>query len=514
MNTTATTSPTPVGGPWPAPEIPAHGFAEHILRSAERHAHRPALVDAAGGGAMTYAELAAAARGTGAGLAARGFGRDDVLALYSPNLPEFVSTVLGVALAGGTTTTVNPLYTAGELAFQLRDSGASMVVTIPPFAERAREGAADAGVEVVLGYGDLAGRGAAPEVSAEPDDVVLLPYSSGTTGTAKGVELTNRAVVAQLAQLETGLPLGPGDTVLTVAPMYHCMGLITVAAHALAQGATVVTMAKFDFEAFLQALQDHRVTATIIAPPIALGLARHPAVDGYDLSALRWMGCGAAPLDAQTEVACAERLGCAFGQGFGMTEATATIAVPDLDHPATIEPGTTGMLLPGVEARVIDPGSGDDLGAGAEGELLIRGPQLMRGYRGRPEATAATIDADGWLHTGDVGTVDAGGRLRITDRLKELIKVKGLQVAPAELEGLLCAHPAVADAAVVGVPDEAAGEVPKAFIVAREPVDSEELMAWLAARVAPHKRLRSVEVIDAIPKLPSGKILRRVLRER
>jgi acyl-CoA synthetase (AMP-forming)/AMP-acid ligase II len=163
---------------------------------------------------------------------------------------------------------------------------------------------------------------------------------------------------------------------------------------------------------------------------------------------------------------------------------------------------------------VTDPETGADLPPGAEGELLIRGPQLMRGYRGQPDATAATIDADGWLHTGDLGTVDADGRVRITDRLKELIKVKGLQVAPAELENLLRAHPAVADAAVVGVPDERAGEAPKAFVVARAEVDRDEVMAWVAERVAPHKRLRALEVVDEIPKLPSGKVLRRVLRER
>jgi len=339
-------------------------------------------------------------------------------------------------------------------------------------------------------------------------------FSSGTTGLPKGVELTNRAVVAHLAQLEPVLTFGTRDTVLAVAPMYHCMGLITVVAHALTQGATVVTMMRFDFEAFLQTMQDHRVTATIIAPPIALGLARHPAVDGYDLSALRWMGCGAAPLDAQVEEACARRLGCGFGQGYGMSEATATITAPDVDYPGGIVPGTVGVLLPGTEARVIDPETGADIGVDSEGELLIRGPQVMRGYRGRPDATAATIDADGWLHTGDLGMVDADGRVSITDRLKELIKVKGFQVAPAELEGLLCGHPAVADAAVVGIPDEAAGEVPKAFVVAPGQVDPDELMGWVAERVAPHKRVRAVELVDEIPKLPSGKILRRVLRER
>ncbi len=506
-------APTVISSPWPAPSIPDAGFAAHVLRHAERLADRPALVDAADGRTIRYGELASAARRTAAGLTARGFGRGDVLAVYSPNLPEFVVAVLGAAMTGGATTTANPLYTAAELATQLRDSGARIVVTIPPFADRAAEAARAAGVEV-LGFGDLAAGGEPPAVDVAPDDVVLLPYSSGTTGLPKGVEITHRAAVAQLAQLEPMLTLGPADTVLAVAPMYHCMGLIVVVANALAQGATVVTMMRFGFEPFLQAMQDHRVTATVIAPPIALGLAGHPAVDAYDLSALRWVGCGAAPLDARIEETCAQRLQCLFGQGYGMSEATATIAVVPTPEPERIVRGSVGELLPGTEARILDPDTGADLGAGGDGELLVRGPQLMRGYRGRPEATAATIDADGWLHTGDLAAVDANGVVRITDRLKELIKVKGFQVAPAELEGLLCTHPSVADAAVVGVPDEAAGERPKAFVVARGAAMPDEVMTWMAERVAPHKRLCAVELVDEIPKLPSGKILRRVLRDR
>jgi acyl-CoA synthetase (AMP-forming)/AMP-acid ligase II len=177
-------------------------------------------------------------------------------------------------------------------------------------------------------------------------------------------------------------------------------------------------------------------------------------------------------------------------------------------------PGTIGQLVPGTDARVIDPETRADLGADREGELLIRGPQLMRAYRGQHAATAATIDADGWLHTGDLATITGDGTLRITDRLKELIKVKGFQVAPAELEGLLSAHPSVDDSAVIGVPDETAGEVPKAFVVAKGTLAADELLPWVAERVAPHKRIRAVEFVEEIPKLPSGKILRRALRDR
>ncbi len=512
MQPNAMTAPAVVSSPWPAPAIPDLDFAGHVLRHAERLADHPALVDTADGRALSYGALATAARRTAAGLAARGFGRADVLAIYSPNVPEFAVLVLGAAIAGGTTTMINPLYAVGELAYQLRDSGARIIVTIPPLMGRASEAARQAGIDAVLGFGDLAADGEPRTVAISPDDVVLLPYSSGTTGLPKGVELTHRAAVANLLQIEPMLTLAPQDVVLAVAPMYHCMGLIVVVCHALCQGATVVTMARFDLDTFLRVMQDHRVTASIIAPPIALALARHPAVDGFDLSALRWLGCGAAPLDRRIEHECAQRLGCEFAQGYGMTEATGAIAVSNVAAPEQIVRGTVGSLLPGTEARVVEPETGADLGAGAEGELLIRGPQLMRGYRGQRDATAATIDADGWLHTGDLAAISPDGVLRITDRLKELIKVKGFQVAPAELEGLLRAHPSVADAAVIGVPNETAGEVPKAFVVARGPVARDELIAWVGERVAPHKRIRAVDLVDEIPRLPSGKILRRLLR--
>jgi acyl-CoA synthetase (AMP-forming)/AMP-acid ligase II len=224
---------------------------------------------------------------------------------------------------------------------------------------------------------------------------------------------------------------------------------------------------------------------------------------------------GAAPLDAGIEVACAERLGCLVVQGYGMTEASpVTHATSDVE--GTAKPGSIGPLLPNTEARIVDVATGDDLGTDVDGELLIRGPQVMRGYLNNPEATSRTLDSDGWLHSGDVARVDADGYFTIVDRLKELIKFKGYQVAPAELEAVLVGHPAVTDAAVIPMHDDEAGEVPKAFVVLAAPVGADELIAYVGARVAPYKRIRQVEVIDAIPKSSSGKILRRelVARER
>ena len=237
-------------------------------------------------------------------------------------------------------------------------------------------------------------------------------------------------------------------------------------------------------------------------------------VEHFELSSLRFVGCGAAPLGIELQRACAERLGCPVEQGYGMTEATAGIAISSMVETDVIAPGQVGILLPGTEARVIEPESGEDLGPAATGEIIVRGPQLMTGYLGRPDATAATIDPDGWLHTGDIGRVDDEGHVYITDRLKELIKYKGYQVAPAELEALLVGHPQIGAAAVIGAPDEEAGELPTAFVVADAELDDASLMAWVAERVAPHKRIRRVERVDEVPCSPSGKILRRELRAR
>jgi acyl-CoA synthetase (AMP-forming)/AMP-acid ligase II len=295
-----------------------------------------------------------------------------------------------------------------------------------------------------------------------------------------------------------------------VAPFFHAIGFNIILHASLAAGATAVTMARFDLEGFLRAIQEHGATFTIVVPPVALALAGHPLVDAYDLSSLRLLGVGGAPLGASVEQRCADRLGCATGQGFGMTEAAALIACGPLDAPRR---GSVGRLVPNTEARVVDPASGADLGPGRTGELWIRGPQVMRGYRDRPDATAQTVDAGGWLHTGDLCYLDEDGYVYVVDRLKELIKYKGYQVAPAELEHLLLTHPAVADAAVVPRPDPEAGEVPVAHVALRGPATAEELLAYVAERVAPYKRIRDVRLTDSVPRSPSGKLLRRVLVE-
>jgi len=278
----------------------------------------------------------------------------------------------------------------------------------------------------------------------------------------------------------------------------------------------VVIMPRFDVEDFCALVEKHGVTRVEVVPPIVLALARHPAVPGYDLATLRVITSGAAPLGAALATECAQRLGCRVKQAYGMTELGATHMVPDTGGG---DAGSIGPLLPGVQARIIDCALGRDAGPGQPGEMLIRTPGVMRGYLGSAEATAATIDPGGWLHTGDVVIADREGWFTIVDRVKELIKYKGHQVAPAVLEAILLAHPAVADAAVIGRPDEEAGEIPCAVVVLRQPATDTgrvgcELMAYVAARVAPQEKIRRVEFVTEIPKSPSGKILRRLLTAR
>jgi acyl-CoA synthetase (AMP-forming)/AMP-acid ligase II len=327
--------------------------------------------------------------------------------------------------------------------------------------------------------------------------------------------LTHRNLVANLCQTRAVQPLTEDDTIIGALPFFHIYGMTVIMNQALRVGATVVTMPRFDLAGFLDLVERHRVTKAHLVPPIILALAKSPAVEGHDLSSLRWINSGAAPLGAELADACAERLGCPVVQGYGLTETSPVTHVVPIERVEN-RPGSIGPAVPGTECKVVDVAGGEELGPDEDGEVWIRGPQVMRGYLGQDEATAGTLDRDGWLHTGDIGHADEDGWFYLVDRLKELIKYKGFQVAPAELEAVLLEHPQVADAAVIAVPDEEAGEVPKAFVVAAggADLDPEAIRAFVAERVASYKQVRRVEVTDEIPKSPSGKVLRRVLVER
>jgi acyl-CoA synthetase (AMP-forming)/AMP-acid ligase II len=494
-----------------------------VAEMAGRMGESPALIDGPSGYAVSYGTLVSRMERVAAGLAARGFGDGDVLAVWAPNLPQWAGVALGAMAAGGTVTGINPAFTRRELGVQLADSGASVLVTVPALVPAALAAASAGGVRevVVLGeakgatpIGEVIGNDEpVPEVVPEQESVALLPYSSGTTGLPKGVMLTHSNLVASVRQVRSGLRMSERDTTLAVAPFFHIMGFVVSLAVPLASGSTVLTMPRFDPERFFGLIQRYQVTVLAVPPPVMALLAHYPMVDEYDLSSIEIVVSGGAPLGADLQRAVAARFPhAAVGQAWGMTETTVGITVPDRKLGSAA--GSVGRVMPNTELKVVDPDTGRALGVGERGELRVKGPQVMVGYLGDRGATAETIDADGWLKTGDLGYVDDEDNVFVVDRLKELIKVNAYGVAPAELEALLLTHPGVADAAVIGRPDEERGEVPIAAVVPRGDLDAGGLVDWVAARIAPHKRIRDVRFVDAIPRTPSGKLLRRVLVEQ
>ena len=509
--------------PDPDIDIPRLALTDYVFANVAQYADSVALIDGPSGRTLTYTQLHDAIARARGGLAALGFGDGDVLAIFSANVPEFVIAFHATASLGGAATTVNPLYTVDELSHQLTDSRASILITQGAFLDTAKAAAERCGIAHVITFDDadnslpfsgLLTASPQPGVAQGGEQLVALPYSSGTTGLSKGVMLSHRNLVANICQFvatSNAFPIKRGDVLIAILPFFHIYGLQALMNRALSLGATLVTLPRFEMDTFLAACERYRVTVATLVPPIVLALVKDPRVDNYDLSSLRFIGSGAAPLGLELARAAEQRLGCPVRQGYGLTE---TSPVTHLTSIETDNPLTIGQCIANTQSRIRSLDTGEDLGRNETGELLIRGPQVMLGYLNKPEETARVIDSEGWFATGDIAYVNDDELFFIVDRLKELIKYKGYQVAPAELEALLVAHPAILDAAVIPSPDEEAGEVPKAFVVSKEPLTAEQVMDYIAERVSPQKRIRLVEFIDAIPKAPSGKILRRVLVER
>jgi acyl-CoA synthetase (AMP-forming)/AMP-acid ligase II len=501
--------------------IPPSPLHDYLLEHAAERSGHAAVVDADSGRIVCYGELATAVRSAAAGLAARGIRKGHVVAIDAPNSIDWVVAFLGVSMAGGVVTTVNPLFTARELGAQLTASRAQLLITVPSLLEKARTAAGASGIEDVIVFGEAAGAtpfdsplidNDPPDVAIDPArDLVVMPFSSGTTGLPKGVMLTHRNLVANIGQAQAVEQISGDDTVLAVLPFFHIYGMVCILGMGLRAGATIVTQPRFELESFLAAIQTHRVSCVNLVPPIIIALAKHPLVERFDLSSLRNITSGAAPLGPDVQEACARRIGCTVRQGYGLTE-TSPVTHLTPHTPAPNKPGSVGPPLPDTEFMIVDQETGAALEAGREGEVWIRGPQVMLGYFDNPVATAAMITTDGWLRTGDIGWADEDGYLRIVDRVKEMIKYKAVQVAPAELEAVLLSHPAITDAAVIGSPDEEAGEVPHAFVVAPAgEVTEADVIAFVAGKVAPYKKVRRVTFVEVIPKSASGKILRREL---
>ena len=510
-------------GPYPDVEIPETALTPFVMQRAGDLAGKPALIDGPTGRALTYSQLADAIAIGAHNLAQRGFRKGDVLGIISPNCPEYAIAFHATATLGGIVTPINPLYTHSEIEHQLKDADARFLVATPMCVDKSRPAANEAGVEELFVFGEAEGatpfaellvdNGRAEQVEIDPrEDFVALPYSSGTTGLPKGVMLTHYNLVANLRQMEGLDYFYENDKLICVLPLFHIYGLMVVLNMGLYTGATVVLMPRFELESFLKAVQDYEVSLAHIVPPIVLSLAKNPIVDNYKLPKLRTLFSGAAPLGEELTRECMDRLGCNVRQGYGMTE-TSPVTHSSPAPPHDLKFGSVGVPAPNTECKIVDLETGAELAPGERGEVCVRGPHIMKGYLNRPDATAHTIDREGWLHTGDIGYADEDSHFFIVDRAKELIKYKGFQVPPAELEAVLLTHPCIADAAVIPCPDEEAGEVPKAIVVLKHPAQNEKILEYVAERVAPHKRIRYLECVEKIPKSPSGKILRRVLVE-
>ncbi|PUZ77205.1 hypothetical protein GQ55_1G351300 [Panicum hallii var. hallii] len=531
-------------------EIPSYlPLHEYCFARAAELPDAPCLIAAATGTTYTYAETRCLCRKAAASLRRLGVGQGDRVMILLQNSVEFVLTFFGASFLGAVTTAANPFCTPQEIHKQFKASGARLIVTQSAYVDKLRHEAfprmdaagsdgegnaltvvtiddAASTPEGCLAFWELvasADEAALPEVSISPDDPVALPFSSGTTGLPKGVVLTHGGQVSGVAQQVDGanpnLYMREGDVALCVLPLFHIFSLNSVLLCALRAGAAVMLMPRFEMGAMLEGIQRWRVTVAAVVPPLVLALAKNPALEKYDLSSIRIVLSGAAPLGKELVDALRARVPQAiFGQGYGMTEAGPVLSMCPAfaKEPSPAKPGSCGTVVRNAELKVVDPDTGRSLGRNLPGEICIRGPQIMKGYLNDPEATARTIDVDGWLHTGDIGYVDDDEEVFIVDRVKELIKFKGFQVPPAELEALLLAHPSIADAAVVPQKDDAAGEVPVAFVVraADSDIAEDAIKEFISKQVVFYKRLHRVYFTHSIPKSASGKILRRELRAK
>ncbi|KAK1613433.1 hypothetical protein QYE76_037106 [Lolium multiflorum] len=521
-------------------EIPTHlTLQDYCFERLPDHSARACLIDGATGAALTYGEVDALSRRCAAGLRRLGVGKGDVVMALLRNCPEFAFVFLGAARLGAATTTANPFYTPHEIHRQATAAGAKVIVTEACAVDKVRAFAAERGIPVVsvdegvddgclpfvdtlLGEDGDGGERFVDE-AVDPDDVVALPYSSGTTGLPKGVMLTHRSLVTSVAQQVDGenpnLHFSSTDVLLCVLPLFHIYSLNSVLLAGLRAGCAIVIMRKFDHGALVDLVRAHGVTVAPFVPPIVVEIAKSARVTSADLASIRLVMSGAAPMGKELQDAFMAKIpNAVLGQGYGMTEAGPVLAMclAFAKEPFEVKSGSCGTVVRNAELKIVDPDTGASLGRNLPGEICIRGKQIMKGYLNDPEATKNTIDKDGWLHTGDIGYVDDDDEIFIVDRLKEIIKYKGFQVPPAELEALLITHPEIKDAAVVSMQDELAGEVPVAFVVRTEgsEISENEIKQFVAKEVVFYKRICKVFFADSIPKSPSGKILRKDLRAK
>jgi len=485
-----------------------------------------ALVDGASGSKLTFTEARSLARAFANSLLRLGASKGDVLAIVMPNCPDYIVTFLGASEAGLVVTTLNPVYTAHEIRGQLTNSEAKYVVTTPLLLPKVKEALGESPAVVIVsgeettttlslssllqGSGDLLDSHDPPNA----DDLCVLPYSSGTTGVPKGVMLTHANLVANMAQLNhPALDLmEDGETTICVLPLFHIFAMNVTMSNMLLNGGKLVTLPSFEPGQFLDAMLEHRPTFLHVAPPLVGFLATHSGVTKDHLSSLRQIFCAAAPAGpALIDLFNRRAPEVRFREGYGMTEMAPAVTFVRGSHLVT--GGSTGQLVPNSSMKVLHLETGEELGVGETGELCFKGPQVMPGYFKNHEATASTL-IDGWCHTGDIGYYNEDGMVFLVDRKKELIKVKGFQVAPAELENHIRGLDGVTDVAVIGVADAKKGEAPRAYVVkGREELTEEDVKSHVAGALSTHKHLAGgVEFVAQIPKSAAGKILRKDLK--
>jgi long-chain acyl-CoA synthetase len=511
------------------PDVPY----DYLLRmAADRTPDRPAIIyhDLI----LTYREVVSMVNSIANGLRNLGLKKGDRICLLTLNRPEYTITFIAAASIGVVVSPMNPAYKEREIGYQLENSEANAILIQRELLPLLQKVLADKSLPnlkhiIVTGQDVPEGMSNAttfaklmrespptqPEkVNISGDDLLALPYSSGTTGLPKGTMLTHRNLVSNNLQFTTALRVNFTDVALLFLPFYHIYGVMLTGSF-LACGATQIVMERFDLMQSLDLCEKHGVTYYFAVPPIVLALANAP-VDLSKMKTVKYVFSGAAPLPMDPARKLQDKTGIVVVQGYGMTEASPlTHAQPG--DPALIRIDSVGMPVHNTEQKIVDIETGErELPLGEDGEIIIRGPQIMKGYWKAPEETARTL-RNGWLYTGDIGHVDADGYTYIVDRKKEMIKYKGFGIAPAELESLLMEHPAVLDSAVIGVPDDEAGELPKGFVVLRkgyENVTPEDILNFANGKLAGYKKIHLIEFIDVIPKVASGKILRRELKER
>ncbi|KAJ8624849.1 hypothetical protein MRB53_033379 [Persea americana] len=500
--------------------------------SSRPHSGTIALIDASTGRHVTFSDLWRAVDSVSTSLSLLGIRKGDVILLLSPNSIYFPIVCLSVMSLGAVVTTTNPLNTTSEIAKQIADSKPVLAFTTAQLAPKL----SDSSLPIsILGTESLKLGGGGGRVlpcieemmRAEPsrgrvrervrqDDTASLLYSSGTTGMSKGVASSHRNLIAMVQTVMGRFRLDDGEqTFICTVPMFHVYGMAAFATGLLASGSTVVVLSRFEMDEMMAAIGQYRATYLPLVPPILVAMTNHAdrLRERYDLGTLQSVLSGGAPLSKEVIEGFREKYpGVTILQGYGLTETTGIGASTDTSE-ESLRYGTAGMLSPNMEAKIVDPESGKALPVNRTGELWLRGPSVMKGYFSNPEATTSTLDSKGWLRTGDLCYFDEDGFIFVVDRLKELIKYKGYQVAPAELEALLLTHSEIADAAVIPFPDKEVGQYPMAYVVrkAGSNISETQVMDYIARQVAPYKRIRRVAFVAAIPKNPSGKILRKDL---